>query len=63
LLRWQTLHNDLACPGKVIHIGSSYYPASKDFAPAATMNNFGIGISLGFNGDFRAWEHLLRIHE
>jgi hypothetical protein len=25
--------------------------------------SFQVAQSLGFNGDFRAWEHLLRIHE
>jgi hypothetical protein len=27
------------------------------------ISSYQIAQSLGFNGDFRAWEHLLRIHE
>ena len=27
------------------------------------ISTFQVAQSLGFNGDFRAWEHLLRIHE
>jgi hypothetical protein len=27
------------------------------------LSSYQIAQSLGFNGDFRAWEHLLRIHE
>ena len=27
------------------------------------LASFQVAESLGFNGDFRAWEHLLRIHE
>jgi hypothetical protein len=27
------------------------------------LSRYQIAQSLGFNGDFRAWEHLLRIHE
>ena len=28
-----------------------------------TISSYQVAQSLGFNGDFRAWEHLLRIHE
>ena len=27
------------------------------------ISSYQVAQSLGFNGDFRAWEHLLRIHE
>jgi hypothetical protein len=27
------------------------------------LSSYQVAQSLGFNGDFRAWEHLLRIHE
>jgi hypothetical protein len=27
------------------------------------LSSYQIAQSLGFNGDFRAWEHLLRIHD
>jgi hypothetical protein len=27
------------------------------------VSSYQIAQSLGFNGDYRAWEHLLRIHE
>ena len=27
------------------------------------MASYQVAQNLGFNGDFRAWEHLLRIHE
>ena len=27
------------------------------------LSSYQIAQSLGFNGDFRAWEHLLRMHE
>jgi hypothetical protein len=27
------------------------------------ISTFQVAQSLGFNGDFRAWEHLLRVHE
>ena len=27
------------------------------------ISTYQVAQSLGFNGDFRAWEHLLRIHE
>ena len=27
------------------------------------ISSYQIAQSLGFNGDFRAWEHLLRVHE
>ena len=27
------------------------------------ISRFQVAQSLGFNGDFRAWQHLLRIHE
>jgi hypothetical protein len=27
------------------------------------ISTFQVAESIGFNGDFRAWEHLLRIHE
>jgi hypothetical protein len=29
----------------------------------AVIASYQIAESLGFNGDYRAWEHLLRIHE
>jgi len=28
-----------------------------------TISTYQVAQSLGFHGDFRAWEHLLRIHE
>ena len=27
------------------------------------ISSYQVAQSLGFNGDYRAWEHLLRIHE
>ena len=27
------------------------------------ISSYQVAQSLGFNGDFRAWQHLLRIHE
>ena len=29
----------------------------------AVLSSYQVAQSLGFNGDYRAWEHLLRIHE
>jgi hypothetical protein len=42
-------------------------PSDQTRAPKAIereiISSYQIAQSLGFNGDFRAWEHLLRIHE
>ena len=40
------------------------YQARKQYRlEREVLSRYQIAQSLGFNGDFRAWEHLLRIHE
>jgi hypothetical protein len=63
-------------PGKADKFAAHLYQARRQYRRTGERPNKGnklierevissyqIAQSLGFNGNFRAWEHLLRIHE